>query len=177
MPTHEQSCQPPAPVTLYPRRYFPPIPRRPLAAIDDRLLAHIVAKLVPDPRPRPPRRRCTGTTCPAGAARRRPSLRRATRRWNDLLGIWRQCDEPGCRRGRRCGGDPLSCLPRYLPGLPHCVRFWFACVGLAAEKNVSFPDALALAERQGEQAVCAHWHTAVHRVLAAHAPRIGMKDL
>lgn len=176
MPARDQSCLPPAPVTFYPRRWFPPLSRRPAATVNDRLVAHILAKLAPATRPRQRRRPTPGATSRVGA--QRPSLPAASRRWNDLLGIWRQCEEPDCRRCRRCAGDPLSCLPRYLPLLPRSVRLWFACIGVAAEKNVSFTDALTLAEREGDEAACTRWHTAVrHALAAAEGTRRGMKDL
>jgi hypothetical protein len=173
---HELSSLPPTAVSLYPRRCFPPT-LQPMT-VDDRLLGHVVAGLVPADRPRPCRRPDPSTTSTASTAGQRPSLRTSTRRWSDLLGIWRQCDARDCCRRRRCCGDPFSCLPRFLPLLPRSVRLWFACIGVATEKNVSFTDALALAEREGDEAACTRWLAAVrHALAAADGARRGMKDL
>jgi len=167
---HEPSCLPRPAVSLHPRRCVPPTLRP--VTVNDRLLRHVVARLVPADRPHPCRRPAPRTTSTAKAAGQRPSLRTATRRWNDLLGIWRQCDERDCRRRRRCCGDPLSCLPRFLPLLPQSARLWFACIGSAAENGVSFAEALASATRDGDEAACVRWHAAVrHALMAPRAPR------
>lgn len=144
----------------------------------DRLVAHIVATLVPATQPRLRRRAAVSATTAADAGIQRRSLRAAARRWNDLLGIWRQCAKPDCRRSRCCAGDPLSCLPGHLPRLPQPVRLWFACIGVAAEKNLSFVEALAQAESEGDEAACARWHAAVCQALKARrTPQTRMNDL
>lgn len=171
MPAHEHFCLPPSPVTFYPRRCFPPVPQRRGAPTSDRLVAHIVAKLVPATRP------AGSATTAANAGIQRRSLRAAARRWNDLLGIWHQCDERDCRRRRRCCGDPLSCLPRFLPLLPQSARLWFACIGSAAENGVSFAEALASATRDGDEAACVRWHAAVRHALMAPGAPEAMNDL
>lgn len=166
MATPESPRLPPAPFTLYPRRCFPSLARRRHAAADDRLLEHVIAKLAPAARPRLRLRPQSGLARARDTKRRRLSLRAAARRWSDLLAVWRHCDDCRCRHGRRCEGEPLSCLPRYLPRLPHPARLWFACVGIAAEKNVSFAEAAAITERDSEQA-CARWCATVGDALRA----------
>jgi hypothetical protein len=95
------------------------------------------------------------------------SLRESTRRWSDVLGVWRSCEQEACRRNGRCTGEPLHCLPRHLPSVPPLTRLWFACVGIAAQQCFSFGEALMLAEREGEAALCARWHRALERALPA----------
>ncbi|MCK9908229.1 hypothetical protein MXD81_03750 [Microbacteriaceae bacterium K1510] len=157
MATPKPPRLPSRPFTLYPRRCFPSLSRRHRAAASDRLLQHVVATLAPPTRPRSQRRR-PGASRRRGAKRQRLSLHAAARRWTDLLAIWHHCEQ--CRDGRRCGGDPFTCLPRHLPHLPSPARLWFACVGIAAERNVSFAEALALTENESEQA-CTRWHAAL----------------
>ncbi|WP_162826926.1 hypothetical protein [Pseudolabrys taiwanensis] len=168
---------PPAPFTRYPRRCFPLLPRRRQEAAHDRLLQHIVAKLTPAARPRLRLRRRPGDARPQRLKRQRLSLRAAARRWSDLLAVWRHCDDGRCRDLRRCEGDALSCLPHHVPQLPQPAQFWFACVGIAAEKNMSFAEAVTVAERDTEQA-CARWHATLGVVLRTHGtpPRRAHKE-
>ena len=166
MPAHETPSPPPTPVCLYPRRCFPPLRQHSGAAVHDHLLAHVVGKIAPPAR-RPLRKRpAVGAMRSPSRWRNGPTLREATRRWNDLLGIWRHCDAATCRLARRCNGDPLACLPRYVPLLPPAIGLWFACVGMAAEQNVSFAQALTFAEREGAHAICRRWHAALRAALS-----------
>lgn len=158
MATPKPPRLPSRPVTLYPHRCFPALPRRRHGAVGDRLLQHVVAKLAPPTPPRLKLRPQSGAANLRGAKRQRLSLHAAVRRWTDLLAVWRHCE--ACRDGRRCSGDPLACLPRYLPHLPPPTRLWFACIGIAAERNVSFAEALALTESESERA-CTRWHAAL----------------
>lgn len=175
---------PPPKPTLYPRRCFPAPQRRPLRELNDHLLARIMAAAAPaiaEPKTRR-RARPQPDTPPPAFDTPKLSLRAATRKWNDVLGIWRQCEQPCCRSKHRCRGDSLACLPRYMPLLPPPVQFWFACVGIALEKNLPFADAVAFAGREGEQAACARWHAAIKRALPASAvpgsaPDEAMNDL
>ena len=155
-----------APFTRYPRRCFPGAPLRRHEAASDRLLQHILGRRTPDAMTRPRRRPVPSRTRPG----RRLSLRAAAHRWSALLALWRHCDDGGCRTGRVCRSDPLSCLPRYLPRLPPAARLWFACVGLAAERNVSFAEAAAMTEGDVEH-VCARWQTAVGKALPPTLPK------
>lgn len=168
---------PSAPLTRYPRRCFPSLPRRRQAAAHDRLLQHVVAKLTPAARPRLRLRRRPGDAPPQRPKRQRLSLRAAARRWSDLLAVWRHCDDCNCRNARGCAGDALSCLPRHVPQLPPAAQFWFACVGIATEKNLSFTEAVSVAERDTEQA-CARWHATLGVVLRTHGtpPRRAHKE-
>jgi hypothetical protein len=152
--------------TLYPHRVFIAPPPRPPASRDDRLLAHVAAAVAPAPQPeRRPRLRPKAVAPRPVRAAPKLSLRETTRRWNDVLGIWRSCAQKDCRRKGRCDGEPLHCLPRHLPSVPPLTRLWFACVGVAAQQRLSFGEALTLAEREGEAALCARWHRALERAL------------
>jgi len=138
------------------------LPRRRHDAAGDPLVRHVVARLAPPTQPRLKQRPQPGAPRRRGSKRQRLSLRAAVRRWTDLLAVWRHCKE--CRDRRRCHGDPLTCLPCHLPHLAPPARLWFACIGVAAEKNVSFAEALTLTEGNNEQA-CARWHAAVDDAL------------
>jgi hypothetical protein len=47
----------------------------------------------------------------------------------DVLGFWRRCAKRGCKRHRRCLGEPTGCLMRGLPAVPPTLR-------LKAQKEV-----------------------------------------
>lgn len=148
--------------TFYPHRVVIAPPPRPPASRDDRLLAHVAAAVMPAPQPERRPRPVLDTP--------KLSLRETTRRWADVLGIWRSCAQAGCRRKGRCTGKPLHCLPRHLPSVPPLTRLWFACVGIAAQQHLSFGAALTLVEREGEAALCARWHRALERALPQQQP-------
>jgi len=166
----DQSPRLPTQPTFFPHRVVITPPPRPPAARDDRLLARVAAAVTPTPLPgRRPRRRPKTAPSPVRDTPKL-SLREIARRWNDVLGIWRSCAQAGCRRKGRCTGEPLHCLPRHLPSVPPLTRLWFACVGIAAQQRLSFGEALALAEREGEAVVCARWHRALERALPPPQP-------
>lgn len=60
----------------------------------------------------------------------------------------------------------MTCLPRYLPRLAAPARLWFTCVGTAAERHVSFAEAVALTDNEGERAI-ARWQVAVGDTLGS----------
>lgn len=176
MPAQDGLRLPPPRPTLYPHRYFAPPQRRSAGEVDDPLLTRIVMALAPradaarsGARLRPP---------PAAAGPRSAgTLSQSAREWNDLLGIWRHCDNQRCRLRHCCRGASLRCLPRYLPLVPMPVQVWFAAAGIAFEKELWFGDALALVDREDEQAVCARWHAAIERTLLPRSRRQRMNNL
>ena len=66
------------------------------------------------------------------------------RRYCDAFALWRSCARKGCRRQRRCGGDPSGCLRRALDRVPHPLQ-WRARQDIleATPRNIGAPERAA----------------------------------
>jgi len=72
-------------------------------------------------------------------------------RWTaNLLGLWRLCDKPACRRAQRCKCAPHLCLARHAPLLPEDVRAGASRLLAGKARGLSYdalcaqaPDAVA----------------------------------
>jgi hypothetical protein len=94
-------------------------------------------------------------------ATRRQSLAEAMRGWNDILCLWRLCDQKACRRARACRGNVHVCVPRNFPLLPEGVRAWFAILAQAQEEQMSFDDAMASLDGTPADDAFWEWHETV----------------
>jgi hypothetical protein len=82
----------------------------------------------------------------------------ALRDWNKILGLWRACDKPACRRGRACRGNVRACSPDNLARAPDGVRDWFISLLIAKDDGLSFDEALARVDGTPIEEAFHLWH-------------------
>ena len=94
----------------------------------------------------------------------------------DLLGIWRLCTRPHCRRARGCSGPTQRCFQAYFPLLPDAVQLWYETMLDARKEGLSYDDAAERAAEAEVETAIELWHQAIidaDAVMRAAEPAAG----
>ena len=89
---------------------------------------------------------------------RKDSRAEALRDWNRILGLWRVCDKPACRRANACRGNVRACSPVNFAKAPDGVQTWFIGLVAAKEVGLSFDEAMAEIEKTPAAEAFRAWH-------------------
>lgn len=79
------------------------------------------------------------------------------RGWNEILAVWRVCDNSACLRAQRCRGDVRSCAKTKYPLLPEGVRTWFEGMMWAKMQELTFDEAFEMLEPCGANQALQAW--------------------
>lgn len=79
------------------------------------------------------------------------------RGWNEILAIWRVCDNSACQRAQCCRGDVRPCARAKFPLLPEGVQTWFMGMLWGKSEQLSFDEAIEMLEPSGANQALWAW--------------------